>query len=126
MPNSLRALALSAASAFRTKTVQVPEWDGVTVTLREPSGEAWAKFREFLGDHPIETDGVKLSETQQFIRNKESDVILFVDVLLDEHRERVFSEDDHPLLMEIYGAVHARLLRQAISLGITQEEAEKK
>lgn len=49
---SLRALALTAATAFRTKTVTVNEWGGAKVILREPSGEAWATFREFVGDTP--------------------------------------------------------------------------
>lgn len=122
---SLRALALTAATAFRTKIVTVPEWGGVKVTLREPSGEAWAIFREFVGTAPVD-DTIKLSETQKFIRNKEADVILFLDVLLDETGTRVFSEDDRATVTEIYGPVHARLLSQALELGITQEDAKKK
>lgn len=122
---SLRALALTAATAFRTKTVTVNEWGGAKVILREPSGEAWATFREFVGDTP-DDDKKPLSETEKFIRNKEADVILFLDVLLDETGNRVFSEDDRATVAEIYGPVHARLLRQALDLGITQDEAEKK
>ncbi|WBU47581.1 phage tail protein [Kosakonia pseudosacchari] len=122
---SLRDLALTAATAFRTKIITVPEWGGAKVTLREPSGEAWAIFREFLGATPDDGE-IKLSETQKFIRNKEADVILFLDVLLDETGARVFSEDDRATVAEIYGPVHARLLRQALDLGITQDEAEKK
>ncbi|KIS44767.1 phage tail assembly chaperone [Kosakonia radicincitans] len=123
--NSLRDLALAAASGYRTKTVTVPEWGGAKVTLREPSGEAWATFREFLGATP-DDDKNPLSETEKFIRNKEADVILFLDVLLDETGARVFSEGDRATVAEIYGPVHARLLRQALELGITQEDAEKK
>ncbi|WP_313508343.1 phage tail assembly chaperone [Kosakonia sacchari] len=122
---SLRALALTAAAAFRTKTVTVNEWGGAKVILREPSGEAWATFREFVGVTP-DDDKKPLSETEKFIRNKEADVILFLDVLLDETGARVFSEDDRDTVADIYGPVHARLLRQALDLGITQEEAEKK
>jgi len=122
---SLRDLALAAASGYRTKTVTVPEWDGAKVTLREPSGEAWATFRDFVGTTP-DDDENKRSETEKFIRNKEADVILFLDVLLDETGARVFSEDDRATVAEIYGPVHARLLSQALKLGITQDEAEKK
>lgn len=122
---SLRALALTAATAFRTKTVTVNEWGGAKVILREPSGEAWATFREFVDVTP-DDDKKPLSETEKFIRNKEADVILFLDVLLDETGARVFSEDDRDTVADIYGPVHARLLRQALDLGITQEEAEKK
>lgn len=123
--SSLRALALTAASAYRTKTVPVPEW-GVDVTLREPSGEAWLRFREFVDEKPEGEDVPKLTATQQFLRNKDGDVILFVDVLLDENGDRVFSDGDCATVAEIYGPVHARLLGQAIALGVTQVEAEKK
>lgn len=123
--SSLRSLALAATSAYRTKTVTVPEWDGAKVTLREPSGGAWASFRDFLGSEP-DDNKTPLTETQKFIRNKEADVILFLDVLLDETGARVFSEDDRATVAEIYGPVHARLLRQALELGITQEDAGKK
>jgi hypothetical protein len=122
---SLRDLALAAASAYRTKTVTIPEWGGVKVTLREPSGEAWATFREFVDALP-DDDKKALSETEKFIRNKEADVILFLDVLLDETGSCVFGKDDRATVAEIYGPVHARLLRKALELGITQEEAEKK
>ncbi|PTA87455.1 phage tail protein [Kosakonia sp. H7A] len=123
---SLRDLALAAASGYRTKTVTVPEWGGAKVTLREPSGEAWATFRDFVGTTPDDDDENKLSETEKFIRNKEADVILFLDVLLDETGARVFSDEDRATVAEIYGPVHARLLSQALKLGITQDEAGKK
>ncbi|SEK37531.1 Phage tail assembly chaperone [Kosakonia sacchari] len=123
--SSLRDLALSATSAYRTKTVTVPEWGGVKVTLREPSGQAWATFRDFVGTTPDDEKN-PLSETEKFIRNKEADVILFLDVLLDETKARVFSDEDRDTVAEIYGSVHARLLRQALELVTSQEEAEKK
>jgi len=123
--SSLRDLALAAASAYRTKTVTVPEWGGAKVILREPSGEAWATFRDFVGTKPDDDENNR-SETEKFIRNKEADVILFLDVLLDETGTRVFSEDDRATVAEIYGPVHARLLSQALKLGITQDEAGKK
>ncbi len=124
--SSLRDLALAAAAAYRTKTVTVPEWNGVKVILREPSGEAWLTFREFLDATPDNDGESPLSATHKFLRNKEADVILFIDVLLDENSTRVFSEDDRTTVAEIYGPVHARLLRQAIELGMTQDDAEKK
>lgn len=122
----LRALALTAASAYRTKTVTVPEWSNATVTLREPSGEAWLRFREYIDEKPENEEEAKLTVSQQFLRNKRADVILFVDVLGDEHGDRVFGDEDRGIVEEIYGPVHARLLRQAIELGISQDDAEKK
>lgn len=52
-------------------------------------------------------------------------MVLFIDVLLDEKGERVFSDDDQAQVSEIYGPVHARLLAQALGLGMSQEEAGK-
>ncbi|MGQ7098881.1 phage tail assembly chaperone, partial [Escherichia sp. SP-MK] len=107
--NSLRNVALTASKAYRTKPgVIVPEWDGAKVTLREPSGDAWVKFREIVNPQLQEgEEPAQLSETQKFLRNKEADVVLFIDVLLDENGERVFNDDDQQLVSEIYGPVHA-------------------
>lgn len=125
--NSLRKMALTPSMAYRTKDgVIVPEWEGVKVTLREPSGDAWLKFREIINPQTAEgEEPPQLTESQKFLRNKEADVVLFIDVLLDESGDRVFSEGDQAEVSKIYGPVHARLLRQAIELGMSQEEAGK-
>jgi len=124
---SLREMALAPSLAFRTKTIQVPEWK-TDVTVREPSGDAWVKFREFLTPpEPKEgEESVKLTAAQDFMRNKDADVILFIDVLLDEEGKRVFTDDDSAIVREIYGPVHKRLLAAALALGVDQEQAEKK
>ncbi|ENS5445557.1 phage tail protein [Morganella morganii] len=121
---SLKELALSPKNAFRSKMVKVPEWSGVTVILREPSSAAWLRWRELMN-----TDGEgdkKLSEAEQAQRNLRADVVMFSDVLLDEDKERVFSDDDTETVMAVYGPVHARLLKQALDLMTTPDEAEKK
>jgi hypothetical protein len=59
------------------------------------------------------------------MRNKDADVILFIDVLLDEDGNRVFSDDDSQIVREIYGPVHKRLLSAALALGVDQDQAEK-
>lgn len=121
---SLKELALSPKNAFRSKMVKVPEWNGVTVILREPSSAAWLRWRELMN-----TDGEgdkKLSEAEQAQRNLRVDVVMFSDVLLDEDKERVFSDDDTEMVMAVYGPVHARLLKQALDLMTTPDEAEKK
>jgi len=124
--SSLRNVALTASKAYRTKEVPVPEWDGAKVTLREPSGDAWVKFREIVNPEITEgEEASQLTETQKFLRNKEADVVLFIDVLLDENGDRVFSDDDKSQVSEIYGPVHARLLAQALKLGMSQDEAGK-
>ena len=126
--STLREIALTPSLAFRTKIITVPEWNNAKVTLREPSGDAWVNFREFLtppelgeGEEPP-----KLTAAQEFIRNKEADTILFVDVLRDEAGERVFSDDDIATVAEVYGQVHKRLLNVALALGVDQDQAEKK
>ncbi|QGY29075.1 phage tail assembly chaperone [Pantoea cypripedii] len=127
-PLSLRALALAPSSGFRTKVITVPEWDGVKIMLREPSGEAWAKFREIVTPpEPAEgQEPQKLTMQEEFIRNKKADVVMFIDVLLDEAGNRVFSTEDEDTVSEIYGPVHSRLLSQALNLGMSQEVAEAK
>ncbi|NIG74670.1 phage tail protein [Klebsiella sp. Ap-873] len=125
--DSLRAMALAPSKAYRTKeNIPVPEWDNMKVTLREPSGDAWVKFREIINPEVAEgAEAPKLTAAQTFLRNKEADVVLFIDVLLDETGQRVFSDADQALVSEIYGPVHSRLLSQAINLGMSQEEAGK-
>ncbi|EAB8221038.1 TPA: phage tail assembly chaperone, partial [Escherichia coli] len=45
MTKNIRNLALATMSGFRHKTVDVPEWEGATVVLREPSAEAWLRWQ---------------------------------------------------------------------------------
>jgi hypothetical protein len=127
-PASLRTLALAASSGFRSKVIDVPEWSGAKVMLREPSGEAWVKFREIMTPPEPEEgqEPQKLSIQEEYLRNKQADVVMFIDVLLDENGNRVFSEGDEQTVSEIYGPVHSRLLSQAIGLGMSQETAEAK
>ncbi|HDV9786535.1 TPA: phage tail protein, partial [Escherichia coli] len=48
MSKNIRNLALATMSGFRHKTVDVPEWEGTTVVLREPSAEAWLRWQEIV------------------------------------------------------------------------------
>ncbi|WP_370611663.1 phage tail assembly chaperone [Citrobacter meridianamericanus] len=120
---NLKALALAKMSGFRHKTVTVPEWDGVTVILREPSGEAWMRWREFSSSG---VEGEELSVSEKARRSLCGDVALFIDVLCDEDSQRVFSTDDEEQVRDIYGPVHARLLKQALDLITTAEDARAK
>ena len=124
---NLREMALTATAAYRTKSLSVPEWGGVKVMLREPSSEAWLRFREIMEPDDAEgEDPPKLTQAQIYLRNKKADVVMFIDALLDENGDRVFSPDDESTVSEIYGPVHSRLLSQALSLGMSQETAEAK
>ena len=125
---SLRELALTPNLAFRTKSITVPEWNDAKVILREPSGDAWVKFREFITPPELGEgeEAPKLTAAQEFIRNKKADTILFVDVLRDEAGVRVFSDDVIGSVAEVYGQVHKRLLNVALALGVDQDQAEKK
>lgn len=55
MTKNIRNLALAAMSGFRHKTVDVPEWEGATVVLREPSAEAWLRWQEIVKAKDDET-----------------------------------------------------------------------
>ncbi len=126
-PSSLRDLALAPSSGFRSKIISVPEWNGANVMLREPSGEAWLRFRETMTpDLPEGEEAPKLTQQETYLRNKRADVVMFMDVLLDEDGNRVFSDLDEATVSKIYGPVHSRLLSQALNLGMSQEAAEAK
>lgn len=120
---SLKELALSRQSAFRHTTVDVPEWEGAKVMLREPSAEAWLHWQDVI--KPADTAG-ELSVSERAHRNLRADVTLFIDVLFDEQGEPVFSKDDFADVESVYGPVHARLLRQALNLTTDPKEAEGK
>ncbi|QDE47130.1 phage tail protein [Enterobacter hormaechei] len=107
-------------SGFRHKTVAVPEWEGVKVVLREPSGEAPAALVVKAG-----ADDENVSVSEKAHRNLCADVVLFIDVLCDTDKQPVFSVDEEEQVREIYGPVHSRLLKQALDLINNADEARK-
>ena len=122
--SNIRSLILSPMAGFRTCTVTVAEWEGAEIKLREPSGKAWVEWREAMKS---EEDGdQKLTASQIAHRNMQADIILFTDVLLDENDSPIFSDADRVEIEKFYGPVHTRLLNQALGLGTTQADAEKK
>ncbi|WP_140920886.1 phage tail assembly chaperone [Limnobaculum xujianqingii] len=118
---SLKSLALSPLSGFRHMETDVPEWEGAKVILREPSGEAWLRWREIVKEEGED----KLSLPEKALRDVRADVTLFVDVLCDERYQRVFTVEDTEEVVAHYGPVHSRLLKQALEL-ITSADAIKK
>lgn len=127
MKNALRTLALAPMSGFRTSVVHVPEWENVSVKLREPSGKAWLEWRQIVNPEQDEGDESQpLSAAQVAHRNMQADVVLFIDVLLDENDQPVFTAEDKSQVEAIYGPVHARLLKQALDLSTSSVTAEKK
>lgn len=123
--NPLRALALAPMAGFRSKIVAVPEWENAKVKLREPSGEGWLEWQQIINPDP-EGKEENLTAAQRALRNKSADVVLFIDVLLDEDDMPVFTVEDRPQVEQIYGPVHARLLKQALDLSTSQAAAEAK
>lgn len=124
----LKALVSAPQSGFRTKIVPVKEWEGAKVVLREPSPEGWGRWREIMtppdpkeGEQPV-----KLSISEETQRNIRADAVMFIDVLLDEERQPVFALSELEDVIAFYGPVHARLLKQAMDLTTSPEEAEKK
>ncbi|WP_272576019.1 phage tail assembly chaperone, partial [Providencia sp. PROV248] len=90
---------------------------------REPSVSIWLKWlkeHRDLGD----SEGVSTEETVQ--RNLETDVEFLINVLLEEDLSPVFTPEDKPEVLKIYGPVHARLVHQAFELITSTNEAEKK
>ncbi|WP_405079711.1 phage tail assembly chaperone [Pectobacterium carotovorum] len=120
---SIKALALAAGSGFLTKAIEVPEWEGVKVILREPSAEAWLRWQDAI---KTDDDSESVSVSERARRNLHADVTLFVDILRDEDGEPVFSVDDIEDVEKIYGPVHSRLLRQALDIINDTEIAKKK
>jgi len=123
--NTLRALALAPMAGFRSKVISVPEWENAKVKLREPSGQAWLEWQQIINPNP-EGEPEKLTAAERALRNKNADVVLFIDVLLNENDTPVFKAEDKPLVEKIYGPVHARLLKQALDLSTSQADAEAK
>jgi hypothetical protein len=85
---NIKNLALAKMSGFRHKTVAVPEWEGVKVVLREPSGEAWLRWQEVV---KAGADDENVSVSEKAHRNLCADVVLFIDVLCDTDKQPVFS-----------------------------------
>jgi hypothetical protein len=123
---NIRQLALTPRLGFRTKTVTVKEWENATVILREPSAAAWTEWSEITSPKEEEGKDIQLSTAEKVLRNTRADVVLFINVLCDEHGEPVFTADDTEEVTRIYAPVHSRLLHQALSLVTTEDEAEKK
>lgn len=123
MAKSLKELALAKMSGFRHKIITVPEWGGVKVVLREPSGEGWLRWQEIAKSG---TDEEEVSVSEKAHRNLCADVALFIDVLCDADKQPVFSQEDEEQVREIYGPVHSRLLKQALDLITSAEDAKEK
>lgn len=68
---------------------------------------------------------VKLSISEETQRNIRADSVMFIDVLLDEELQPVFDLSELDTVVAFYGPVHARLLKQAMDLTTSPEEAEK-
>nr|WP_113869625.1 phage tail assembly chaperone [Brenneria salicis]NMN90978.1 tail assembly chaperone [Brenneria salicis ATCC 15712 = DSM 30166]RBP57327.1 tail assembly chaperone [Brenneria salicis ATCC 15712 = DSM 30166]RLM28530.1 phage tail protein [Brenneria salicis ATCC 15712 = DSM 30166] len=120
---SIKALALAPGSGFLTKAIEVPEWDGVKVILREPSAEAWLRWQDAV---KTDEDSESLSVSERARRNLHADATLFVDILRDESGDPVFDVDDVEEVESVYGPVHSRLLRQALDIINDTEAAKKK
>jgi len=120
---SLKERALAKDSGFRFKETTVPEWDNARVVLREPSGEGWLRWQEIsrAGD---EDENISVSERAH--RSLCADAALFIDVLCDTDRQPVFSAGEQDQVQKIYGPVHSRLLRQALDLITSADDAREK
>lgn len=121
MGQNIRELALARMAGFRNKPETVKEWGGAKVILREPSAEAWLRWQEIVKDGDEE-----LSVSERAMRNLRADVTLFIDVVCDENQNPVFSPEDAEDVQDVYGPVHSRLLKQALDLIASSDDAKKK
>lgn len=120
---SIKSLALAPGAGFLTKAIEVPEWEGVKVKLREPSAEAWLRWQDAL---KTDQDSEALSVSERARRNLHADTTLFIDILRDEEGQPVFTVDDIEEIETVYGPVHSRLLRRALDIINDTEIAKKK
>ncbi|MBW7984723.1 phage tail assembly chaperone [Enterobacillus tribolii] len=127
---NLKAMIMAPLAGFRHTSVTVPEWGGKTFILREPSGATWTRFNELVAklrpaesgeDEPMEPDAPEQDRLSRL-----ADALMLVDVLLDEKGVAIFSEEDAETLAPHIGPVHSRLLRRAIDLALTFDDAQKK
>lgn len=121
---NLRDLVLSANAGYRVKNIVVPEWNHATVTIREPSAGAWLRWQEIIKPAD-DTEETVLSASEQAHRNMRADVALFIDIILEDGKP-IFTIEDMEEVSAVYGPVHARIVKQALNLSVTSEEAEKK
>ncbi|VGQ11704.1 hypothetical protein SB5439_04985 [Klebsiella variicola] len=121
---TIRDLALAPKSGFRSKVINVPEWDNAVVTIREPSAQAWLQWQEIVYPNGEENDE-ELNAVEKAHRNLKADVMLFINILFDGD-ERVFNDEDAAQVQEVYGPIHARIVKQALNLSLTSDEAVKK
>ncbi len=122
MAKNLKELALAKMSGFRHVSVVVPEWNGETVILREPSAEAWLRWQDIVK----KDNETELSVSEKMKRNLDADVTLFIDVLYDSDEQQVFSPADADAVTGIYGPIHSRLLKRALDLITGAEDAKEK
>lgn len=120
---TIRDQALAPKSGFRSKVITVAEWDDAKVTIREPSAQTWLEWQEIV--YPEGEEDTELSASEKAIRNLKADVLLFINILFDGE-ERVFFEEDMLQVQAVYGPVHARIVKQALNLSLTADDAEKK
>ncbi|MDN7419520.1 phage tail assembly chaperone [Burkholderia dolosa] len=132
-PGALRAAILNPLAGWRHEFMPMPEWDGVTVAVREPLLED----RAFWLDPLREAAGVEPGDDEQTARAKYNRVSadahklayarLFVRVLYVETADgwrREFDDSDVRAVAEAYGAAHDRVIAKAIELGGLRADPE--
>ena len=135
---AIRAAILNPLAGWKHEFVPMPEWDGVTVAVREPLLEDRAFWLEPLrASAGVEQDDDQDTARAKYARvsaedYKASYARLFVRVLFVETPEgwrREFEDDDAKDVAEAYGAAHDRIVSKAIVLGdlnFDPDEAGKK
>ncbi|KVH55282.1 phage tail assembly chaperone [Burkholderia cepacia] len=130
---ALRAAILNPLAGWRHELVQMPEWGGVTVAVREPLLEDRAFWLEPLriaagvepGDDEeaarakyaaVRPDEHVLASARLFVR------VLYVETSAGWRRE--FDDSDAREVASAFGAAHERIVSTALELGNMKADAE--
>lgn len=129
--SDLRSLALDPLRNFKHEPVIVPEWDNASVTVRALSAGDWLGYRtrslEVLEEarlaaglpaRPAPVEDGQPDPEEPNVEFNSSFIFAFVLVrtLFDQHRTRVFDDDDVDEVAQAFSPVHDRLVAKAFEL----------
>jgi len=97
---------------LRTKQVTVKEWGNKTLSIREPDLHQVLKSREMVVDGDVQLRALEIAQT-------------VASSVIDEHGDRVFSDDQVPRLARKNRHALMFLYNEILALAGTLEDAEK-
>lgn len=114
MPSKLRD-AIIQADDIQVEVVPVPEWGGIQIEVRGMNGHARAKYMEMFRDE--ETGRINYPALYP---------TAIIECAYDpETGERIFNDDDEPIINQKSGKALERLASVAMRLSGMSEDSEK-